>query len=174
MNKIRQRYSYSFKCFLLQHLGILYHVLCLIYNSTDVSIVSLYHSDLLSRFIHLTGFCYFRLVSQILSPTWLAAAFPQTGWLQDPDNFFYKTLAGISSGYVQTIFYMVLPQIFKLLSLFEGSSTSKAKAEENATRFYWYFMLVTAFTGSSLANMFLNGLAEGTIDSFIAHRFSLF
>ena len=67
---------------------------------------------------------------------------------------------------------MVLPQIFKLLSLFEGSSTSKAKAEENATRFYWYFMLVTAFTGSSLANMFLNGLAEGTIRQF--HRSSIF
>jgi len=104
-------------------------------------------------------------VSQILSPTWLATIFPDAKAFQDPDRLFYKALAGISSGYINTLFFTILPQVFKALAFFEGSPSSKAKAEENAMRFYWYFMLVTAFTGASLFQMLLEGVLEGDLSN---------
>eukprot|EP00536_Pseudo-nitzschia_multiseries_P004604 jgi/Psemu1/253742/estExt_Genewise1Plus.C_770053 len=99
--------------------------------------------------------------SQVLNPTLLAELYPNAEIFQDPDTFFVKALAGISTGYIYTLFFSVLPQIFKLLAFSEGSSSSKAKAEENAMRFYWYFMLVTAFTGQSLVQMFIDGILQG-------------
>jgi len=98
-----------------------------------------------------------------LSPTWLAAKYPDIQALQDPDNFFFKSLAGISSGLIYSLFFSILPQIFKALAFFEGSSSSKVKAEENALRFYWYFMLVTAFTGTSLVQMLVDGILAGRL-----------
>mmetsp|Transcript_37114 Transcript_37114/g.42454 ORF Transcript_37114/g.42454 Transcript_37114/m.42454 type:complete len:1352 (+) Transcript_37114:147-4202(+) len=101
-------------------------------------------------------------VSQILNPTLIAARYPNSEFFQDPDNFFFKTLAGISSGLVITLFNSILPQIFKALAFFEGTSSSKVKAEENALRFYWYFILVTSFTGPLLVQMVLSGFQEGS------------
>lgn len=42
-----------------------------------------------------------------------------------------------------------------------GSASTVAKGEDNAFLFYWYFMLVTAFTGSTLATMLLQGFVSG-------------
>ena len=110
-------------------------------------------------------FLIYSLISTILNPTWLAEIFPNNQQLQDPDNFFFRTLAGISSGYVQSAFFSILPQIFKALAFFEGSSSSLAKAEEKAMRYFWYFMLITSFAGASLLQMFIDGLVNGTIDT---------
>ncbi|VEU35296.1 unnamed protein product [Pseudo-nitzschia multistriata] len=101
------------------------------------------------------------MVSQLLNPTLLAEVFPDVEVLQNPDTFFFKALAGISTGYIYTLFFSILPQIFKLLAFSEGSSSSKPQAEEYAMRFYWYFMLVTAFTGQSLVQMLLDGILQG-------------
>jgi len=103
------------------------------------------------------------LTSQLLSPTKLASLFPDVEALQNSDSVFFKTLAGISTGYIYTLFFSVLPQIFKLFAFSEGSSSSKAKAEEKAMRFYWYFMLVTAFTGQSLVQMLIDGIFQGNL-----------
>ena len=88
--------------------------------------------------------------------------YPDNPAFQDPNSFFYKCLAGISSGLLQSLFFSILPQVFKALAFFEGSSSSKVKGEENAMRFYWYFMLVTAFTGTSLVQMVVDGILRGT------------
>jgi len=98
-----------------------------------------------------------------LNPTLLAARYPNNEFFQDPNNFFFKALAGISSGLLITMFFSILPQIFKALAFFEGSSSSKVKAEENALRFYWYFILVTSFTGPLLVQMLVSGFNEGTL-----------
>lgn len=106
-------------------------------------------------------------MSQILSPTWLAEAFPDNKAFQNPESFFSKALAGISSGYIYTLFFSFLPQVFKVLAFCEGTSSSKVKAEENAMRFYWYFMLVTAFTGTQLVQVLLSSILEGTISAVV-------
>jgi hypothetical protein len=55
-----------------------------------------------------------------------------------------------------------LKKVFKVFANFEGSSSSIPRAENHALRFYWYFMLLTAFTGSTLAQMFFDGFVNGT------------
>lgn len=106
-------------------------------------------------------------VSQITNPTWLAEALPNSEILQDPDSFFFKALAGFSSGYVYTLFFSILPQVFKLLAMSEGTSSSKVDAEEKALRFYWYFMLLTAFTGSFLLQLLLASILEGMVGVYM-------
>ena len=95
-------------------------------------------------------------MSQILSPTWLAEAFPESEVFKNSDSFFYKALAGISSGYIYALFFSILPQVFKVLAFCEGTS------KESAMRFYWYFILVTAFTGTQLVQTLLSIILEGT------------
>eukprot|EP00531_Pseudo-nitzschia_arenysensis_P017328 CAMPEP_0116148558 /NCGR_PEP_ID=MMETSP0329-20121206/18442_1 /TAXON_ID=697910 /ORGANISM="Pseudo-nitzschia arenysensis, Strain B593" /LENGTH=1181 /DNA_ID=CAMNT_0003644741 /DNA_START=112 /DNA_END=3657 /DNA_ORIENTATION=- len=102
-------------------------------------------------------------VSLITNPTFLEEAFPDLDALKDPDSIFFKGLAGFSSGYIYTIFFSILPQVFKVLAFSEGTSSSKVEAEEKALLFYWYFMLVTAFTGSYLVQMLIAILLEGNV-----------
>ncbi|KAG7355019.1 protein of unknown function DUF221-domain containing protein [Nitzschia inconspicua] len=105
------------------------------------------------------------LTSAVLNPDYLAAAFPDSPALHNPNGIFYRLLAGISSGMLYSLFFSVLPQIFKYLAFMLGSASTVAKGEDNALRFYWYFMLVTAFTGSTLATMLIDGLMSGNVGS---------
>jgi hypothetical protein len=100
------------------------------------------------------------LTSAVLSPDYLAAAFPDAAIWQNSDTAFYRLFAGISSGMLYSLFFSVLPQIFKYLAFMLGSASTVAKGEDNALQFYWYFMLVTAFTGSTLATMLLEGFKD--------------
>lgn len=93
--------------------------------------------------------------------------FPDSTALNNPESIFFDMLAGFSSGLVQTVFFSVLPQVFKLLAFSDGTSSSKPKAEENALMFYWYFMLVTAFTGTALLQLLIASLVEGMIGAFV-------
>jgi hypothetical protein len=95
----------------------------------------------------------FSLTSQLLNPAQLAEWFPDVEAFQDPDNFFFKFLSGISSGLVYTLFFSFCPQLFKAIANYKGNASSMAVAEDNALQYYWIFMLLTAFTGSSFANM---------------------
>ena len=137
-------------------------ILFLVYNSADVSCTMRFCRFLNAQCTH-SNLSFFSFVSQVTHPTWLAAAFPDIEILQDPDNFFFRILAGFSSGYIYTLFFSILPQVFKLLAMSEGTSSSKVDAEEKALRFYWYFMLVTAFTGGYLVNLLIASLVEGNV-----------
>jgi hypothetical protein len=97
-----------------------------------------------------------------LNPEYLAEVFPDIEFLQDPDNFFYQLLAGIASGLLYTLFFSFCPQFFKAIANFEGNVSSIRKAEDKALIYYWYFMLLTAFTGSALAQMLGKWLIGGT------------
>jgi hypothetical protein len=103
-------------------------------------------------------FCFFytiplALTSQLLNPEKLAEIFPQWEALQEPDSFFFQVLSGISSGLLYTVFFSFCPQLFKAIANFEGNVSSKRAAEDKALTYFWFFMMVTAFTGTTLAQM---------------------
>lgn len=102
-----------------------------------------------------------RLTQNLMNPVVLASRYPNSKVLHDEDSIFFRLLAGMSSGLLFTVFFSFLPQLFKFVAFYEGTSSSMEKAERKALLFYWYFMLVTAFTGSSLANMLLQWFASG-------------
>eukprot|EP00533_Pseudo-nitzschia_delicatissima_P009379 CAMPEP_0116084330 /NCGR_PEP_ID=MMETSP0327-20121206/3747_1 /TAXON_ID=44447 /ORGANISM="Pseudo-nitzschia delicatissima, Strain B596" /LENGTH=1201 /DNA_ID=CAMNT_0003575273 /DNA_START=88 /DNA_END=3693 /DNA_ORIENTATION=+ len=102
-------------------------------------------------------------VSLITNPAWLETYFPDNPTLKDPDSILFQGLAGFSSGYIYTIFFSILPQVFKILAFSEGTSSSKVEAEEKALLFYWYFMLVTAFTSNFLVQMLIAIFFEGNV-----------
>jgi hypothetical protein len=106
---------------------------------------------------------FYRLTSQLLDPETLAEVFPDWEALQNPGSFFFRVLSGISSGLLYTLFFSFCPQLFKAIANFEGNVSSKRTAEDKALHYYWYFMLVTAFTGTSLVQMVGQGLVNGKL-----------
>jgi hypothetical protein len=133
-----------------------------------------------------------------LNPAYLQSLFPDSAVLQNQNSLFYQVLAGFSSGALYSLFFSVLPQVFKFLAFAEGVSSSIPVAEEKALIFvsllvtlllivctlywtiiyfqlihvslfyrmqYWYFMLVTAFTGSTLATMLIGALTTGELQT---------
>jgi Calcium-dependent channel, 7TM region, putative phosphate len=49
----------------------------------------------------------------------------------------------------------------KAIANFGSKATSDAQAEFSALHYYWWFMVLTAFSGNTLANMGLKGIKEG-------------
>jgi hypothetical protein len=74
-----------------------------------------------------------------------------------PDFPHHKILSGFISGALYTIFFSVCPFIFKLFANYGSNATSIRQAEYRALRYYWFFILVTAFAGQSLVSMVING-----------------
>jgi Calcium-dependent channel, 7TM region, putative phosphate len=62
------------------------------------------------------------------------------------------------SGLLKTAFFAVCPQIFKTLANSGSEATSSEQAEGRALRYFWFFMLATAFTGTSLATVVIEGV----------------
>mmetsp|Transcript_6267 Transcript_6267/g.15804 ORF Transcript_6267/g.15804 Transcript_6267/m.15804 type:complete len:1341 (-) Transcript_6267:79-4101(-) len=104
------------------------------------------------------------LTSSLLNPAYLQSLYPDSALLED-GSFFYRVLAGFSSGALYSLFFSILPQVFKLLAFTEGVASSIPVAEDHALLFYWYFMLLTAFTGSTLATMLLEALTTGELQT---------
>ena len=110
--------------------------------------------------MHLTGLSR-RATAFILDPEELAKRFPDVPFFQNPDTFFYQLFAGVASGFVYTLFFSFCPQIFKAIANYEGNVSSMRRAEDKALSYFWYFMLLTAFTGTSLAQMLYQGFTQG-------------
>jgi hypothetical protein len=100
-----------------------------------------------------------------LNPEKLAEVFPDWEALQNDNSFFFQVLSGISSGLLYTLFFSFCPQLFKAIANFEGNVSSKRSAEDKALKYFWFFMMLTAFTGTALAQMlsevFLNSQSFG-------------
>ncbi|KAL3928157.1 MAG: hypothetical protein SGARI_005121, partial [Bacillariaceae sp.] len=107
----------------------------------------------------------------LLDPETLIKWFPDAEGLKDPNSQTYQALsrlAGPFSALMYTLFFSFLPQVFKFLAFYDGTSSSMEKAERYALLLYWYFMLVTAFTGTALANLFFTWInAERTAEESI-------
>jgi hypothetical protein len=53
--------------------------------------------------------------------------------------------------------------MFKAISNFGSGALSVAQAEFSALQYFWYFMVLTAFTGQLLVNMVIDAFREGQI-----------
>lgn len=58
--------------------------------------------------------------------------------------------------------------MFKSIANFGSGAVSVAQAEFNALQYYWWFMVLTAFTGQLLANMVINAFKEGSLGTEFA------
>jgi hypothetical protein len=101
-----------------------------------------------------------RAASTALAPANLAQSFPALNGLRNND-FFRNVLSGFLTGFVWTLFFSICPFIFKAIANFGSGATSLRQAEFIALKYYWVFILITAFTGTSLSNILLNGLNSG-------------
>jgi hypothetical protein len=69
--------------------------------------------------------------------------------------------SGILPALIWTLFFAMCPVIFKTIANFGSNAHSVYKAEFKAMQYYWWFIVLTAFTGSSLSNMVLQGFNAG-------------
>ena len=95
----------------------------------------------------------FSALSSLLSADSLGKLFPESA----------KHLSAISSiltGSLTALFLTVCPYVFKALANYGGNAASLREAEYKAIRYYWFFILVSAFAGNSLANMITTGLTS--------------
>jgi len=74
---------------------------------------------------------------------------------------FPELISGITSSIVWSMFFMLCPQVFKLIAYFGSKATSLAQAERRALQYFWWFMVITAFTGPMLAYWILGTVNKG-------------
>jgi len=101
-------------------------------------------------------FLFFFMCLYTIPLAWATRLLDPDTYIDNKESPFYQLLAGPLSGLVKTLFFSFLPQLFKFLAFYEGTSSSMEKAERISLLLYFYFMVVTAFTGTSLATMLLN------------------
>ena len=90
-------------------------------------------------------------VQNLLSPESLQGILPDLDtWLQN--DFAKYIFSGFIPALVWTGFYAICPPMFKAIANFGSNATSAADAERSALRYFWWFMIVSAFTGTSLAS----------------------
>ncbi|KAL3933647.1 MAG: hypothetical protein SGBAC_010302 [Bacillariaceae sp.] len=98
-------------------------------------------------------FCLLYTVPLSLTSTYFSDT-AQEAW---PDFPHHNLLSGFISGGLYTIFFSVCPFIFKFIANYGSNATSIRQAEVRALRYYWFFILFTAFAGQSLVSMTING-----------------
>ena len=103
-----------------------------------------------------------RAASAILTSSNIESSIPLLYGLKN-DKLFNNVLSGILTGLAWTFFFSVCPYLFKMIANFGSGATSVRYAEYRAIQYYWWFILITAFTGTSLSNMILNGINAGTL-----------
>jgi len=96
-------------------------------------------------------------------PTKLYELWPELENIVNNRVLFKQILSGIVPALLFTLFFALCPVMFKSIANFGSNATSVAVAEKAALRYYWWFMVCTAFTGSSLMTMVLNAINEGQV-----------
>lgn len=98
-------------------------------------------------------------VQQLLSPEYLTIILPDLDvWLKN--NFLKYIFSGFIPALVWTAFYAVCPPMFKAIANFGSNATSEAFAEGSAMRYFWWFMVVSAFSGTTLASAMIEAFGE--------------
>ncbi|KAG7368157.1 protein of unknown function DUF221-domain containing protein [Nitzschia inconspicua] len=97
---------------------------------------------------------------QLLSPETLGRVIEDLDiWLKN--NFLKYVFTGLIPALVWTAFFAICPPMFKMIANFGSNATSSALAEESALRYFWWFMVVSAFTGTSLSSAIIEGFQSG-------------
>ena len=90
---------------------------------------------------------------QLVAPQYLPGLFEwmgRTSWLSA------DIMSGLVSALLYTLFFALCPVLFKTIANSGSQATSVQEAEKYALQYYWYFMLVTAFVFTGLADAALN------------------
>lgn len=113
------------------------------------------------------------LVQQLLSPASLVGILPQLDtWLQN--DLAEVIFSGWIPALIWTIFYSICPPIFKAIANFGSNATSAAVAEGTALRYFWYFMILSGLTTTSLLSAGIEGIEVadgGGLDFAFTHSF---
>ena len=68
---------------------------------------------------------------------------------------------------IQLLFPLrLLPDVFLFISNFGSNATSLVESENTALHLYWYFMVLNAIIGSSIAVMAIEAYNNGSIDFY--------
>jgi len=68
-------------------------------------------------------------------------------------TFFRKIAAGIVQALLFILLFALCPVIFKAIANFGSNAVSVNQAEYRALKYYWWFMLFTAFAGTAVGTM---------------------
>mmetsp|Transcript_52259 Transcript_52259/g.156840 ORF Transcript_52259/g.156840 Transcript_52259/m.156840 type:complete len:458 (-) Transcript_52259:772-2145(-) len=71
-----------------------------------------------------------------------------------------RLLAGLVPALLFTTFFALCPVMFKAISNFGSNATSVNYAERSALQYYWWFMVFTAFSGSSIMKVALEAIQQ--------------
>lgn len=85
----------------------------------------------------------------------------RTSWLSA------EILSGLISALLYTCFFALCPVLFRTIANSGSQATSVQEAEKYALQYYWYFMLVTAFVFTGLADAALNIWNQSDIEQSI-------
>lgn len=97
---------------------------------------------------------------QAVSPETLGKVIPDLDvWLEN--SFLRYMFLGFIPALVWTAFFAICPPLFKVIANFGSNASSSAIAEGSAMKYFWWFMVVSAFTGTSLASALIDGFASG-------------
>ena len=77
-------------------------------------------------------------------------------WLSQTEYLSAEIMSGLVSALLYTLFFAVCPFLFTAISNSGSRATSIQEAEKYALQYYWYFMLVTAFVFTGLADAAMN------------------
>jgi Calcium-dependent channel, 7TM region, putative phosphate len=105
--------------------------------------------------------------SQLADPEMLHRIFPAAKALEDAYGFqVTQFLCGLITAGIWSSFFALCPIIFKSIAFFGSKATSVAHAEHSALQYYWWFMVLTAFSGQLLATMGIKVSQSGEDISF--------
>jgi len=74
---------------------------------------------------------------------------------------FTSLISGFMTALIQSSFFALCPIMFKSIANCGSRATSVASAEFKALQYYWWFMVITAFSGQLLVSMVLRGFNDG-------------
>ena len=73
-------------------------------------------------------------------------------WMNEYSFLSADILSGLVTALLYTLFFALCPVMFKAIANSGSHATSVQEAEKYALKYYWYFMLVTAFCFTGLAD----------------------
>jgi hypothetical protein len=73
-------------------------------------------------------------------------------WLNQNKYLSAEIMSGLVTALLYTAFFALCPVMFKAIANSGSHATSVQEAEKYALKYYWYFMFVTAFVFTGLAD----------------------
>ncbi|CAB9496980.1 CSC1-like protein [Seminavis robusta] len=87
---------------------------------------------------------------------------PEWGPLSEGD----QTVKGFLDAQILTLFLSLLPDVFLWISNFGSGATSMVASENAALHYFWWFMVLFAIIGSSIARMVLDVYEHGSVNLY--------